>query len=135
MMRLFVLREKRNMDALLAFLAGNWEAMAKAGKPLLLEIKEEKSKRSLAQNRRYFGELLNAIETQAWVEGRQFSAECWHELAKRKFIGLVDIPGGGAYGMSSTDLSVTEFKTFMDQVEAWAATELGVQFQEMEQSA
>jgi hypothetical protein len=127
--QIFILREKRHLDATLAFLANNWESMmAKAGKPLVMEITEEKSKRSLSQNRLYFGRLLKQIENQAWIDGRQYSAETWHEYFRRKYIGLIDLPKGGTVGQSSTTLSVAEFKTYMDQVEAYAATELGVQF-------
>ena len=131
MMRLFILRERRHLDALMAFIAGNWEAMAAAGKPMAVELAEEKKKRSLAQNRRYW-QILNQISDQAYIEGRQYSQECFHEVAKRKFIGCLDLPGGGTIGMSTTDLSTGEFKTYCDQVEAWAASELGCQFVEME---
>lgn len=128
MQRLFVLREAAHLGALVAFLTHNWQTFAREGKFLAVTVSLYKSRRSLEQNRRYFGPLLRTIAEQAWLDGRQFSTEAWHELFKRQFIGLLDLPGGGTLGMSSADLSVEEFSTFMHEVEAYAANELGVQF-------
>ena len=127
MNKLFFLREERHLQALLAFLAANWRAMAQAGKPLAVEIKPEKSKRSLDQNRLYWA-LLHQVEDQAWVEGRQYSSKVWHECAKRRFLGLVDLPGGGHMAISTATLSTKEFSEYVEEVSAWATTELGVQF-------
>ena len=129
MMRIFVLRERRHLDALMVFLAGNWESMSKTLHPLQIECKPESSKRNLAQNR-YYWQMLNQIAENAWVEGRTYTADTWHELAKRKFIGCIDLPGGGLMAMSSTDLNTREFSEYVAKVEAWAATELGVTFVE-----
>lgn len=129
MNQIFILREKRNLDAFLAFLVGNWEAMSSTKHPMQIECKPESSKRNLQQNR-YYWQMLHQIESDAWVEGRQYAAETWHELAKRKFIGCLDMPGGGLMAMSTTDLSTKEFAEYVTKVEAWAASELGVQFVE-----
>jgi hypothetical protein len=127
--RLFVLRELQHLHSLLAFLSANWQQFAAEGKFLAVTVTFYKSKRSLEQNRRYFGPaVLGAIAEQAWVGGRQYSKEVWHEQFKRQFIGVVDLPGGATMAMSSTELSVEEFSNFMQQVEAFAASELGVHF-------
>ena len=90
-------------------------------------------KRTKAQNRRYWGTgVLKQIADQATVNGRLYSAETWHELAKRKFIGVIELPNGEVVGQSSTELTTDEFSRFCDQVEAWAATELGVSFYDLE---
>lgn len=125
--RLFVLRSKENAAALYAFLKANWEALAGAGKPLMVQVSEYKTKRTREQNRRYWL-LLEAIAAQAWVNGQRYSSACWHEYYKRKYIGVVDLPGGATMASSSTDLSVADFAEYMDKVEADAATELGVEF-------
>lgn len=126
---LFVLREAHHLAALVAFLTTNWQGFAREGKFLAVTVSLFKSKRSLEQNRRYFGPaLLGAIAEQAWCDGRRYDKESWHELFKRQFIGVVDLPGGGVRSMSSTDLNVEEFSAFMQQVEVYAAQELGVQF-------
>jgi hypothetical protein len=86
-------------------------------------------KRTSPQNRRYWGRgVLSQISEQAKVGGQQYSAEAWHELAKRKFLGVTELPDGSIVGKSSTNLTTTEFSEFCTQVEAWAATELGVTF-------
>lgn len=129
MKRTFIIRERRHMENLLAFLAGNWEAMAGTKHPMQVDIQEESTKRSLQQNRRYWA-VLNQISDQAWVDGRQYASECWHELAKRKFIGCIDLPGGGMLAMSTTELSTKEFAEYCTKVEAWAQTELGCELTE-----
>ena len=90
-------------------------------------------KRTKAQNRRYWGNgVLKQIADQATVNGRLYSAETWHELAKRKFIGVIELPSGEVIGKSSADLTTAEFCEFCDQVEAYAATHLGVTFYDLE---
>jgi hypothetical protein len=129
MNKVFVLRDKRILEAFLAFLVANWEAMSRTKHPMQVVCQPESTKRNLAQNR-YYWNLLNQVSTDAWIEGRQYAAEVWHELAKRKFVGCVDMPGGGLMAMSTTDLSTKEFADYVTKVEAWAASELGVTFLE-----
>jgi hypothetical protein len=89
-------------------------------------------KRTSKQNRRYWGKgVLAQVAEQAVVNGRQFSAEVWHEQFKRQFIGVIELPNGQVIGKSSTELSTTEFSAFCDQVEAFAASELGVTFYDL----
>ena len=89
-------------------------------------------KRTSKQNRRYWGNgVLKQIAEQAAPGGKLYPAEVWHELAKRKFIGVIELPNGEVVGQSSTELTTDEFSRFCDQVEAWAATELGVSFYEL----
>ena len=128
-MRIFILREPRNVDALLAFVAGNWSAMSQTKHPMQVDIKPESSKRS-NQALRYYWQMLRQIEEQGWIEGRQYSADLWHEYCKRRFLGLVDLPGGGSIGISTSDLSTSEFQDYTQKVEVWAAQELGIVFVE-----
>lgn len=128
MNKVFVLRELRNLECLMTFLANNWEAMSKTKTPLQVTCQPEAKKRSLQANR-YYWNLLNQVSTDGWVEGRQYSSECWHEYLKRRFIGCIDIPGG-TVAISTTDLSTKEFADYVTKVEAWAASELGITFVE-----
>lgn len=90
-------------------------------------------KRTPKQNRRYWGNgVLNQIAQQATVNGRMFAAEVWHEQFKRMFIGVIELPNGDVIGKSSTELDTKEFCEFSDRVEAYAATELGVTFYDLE---
>ena len=89
-------------------------------------------KRTKAQNRRYWGNgVLAQIAAQATVNGRLFSAEIWHEQFKRQFIGIEELPNGQVIGKSSTGLTTAEFCDFCDQVESFAASELGVVFYDL----
>lgn len=97
-------------------------------------LKITRMKRTGQQNRRYWGKgVLAQIAEQATVDGKQFSAESWHELFKRKFIGVIELPDGSVRGMSSTELTTAQFCDFSDAVEAYAATELGVTFYDLPQ--
>lgn len=104
-----------------------------AGKTLTLAASLKK--RTKPQNRRYWGRgVLAQIAEQATVGGRLFGAKTWHELAKRKFIGVEELPNGDVVGKSSTSLTTAEFCEFCTQVEAWAATEFCVKFYDLEEN-
>ncbi len=90
-------------------------------------------KRTKPQNKRYWGRgVLAQIAEQATVGGRLYSADVWHEQMKRQFIGFDELPNGQIIGKSSTGLTTAQFCEFCDQVEAYAATELGVRFVDLE---
>ena len=130
MLRTFVLREKRHLDALLSFLAGNWEVMSTTKRPMQVDCFPESVKRSLSANR-YYRVILQQIARQAWIDGRQFDPDIWHEFFKRKFLGVDDLPGGGTMAVSTTGQNVQEFAAYIHEVEAYGATELGVIFDDL----
>ncbi len=125
----FVLLDDKIAHRLWAFLKSNWRAMAEAGTPLVISISEYKSKRSLEQNK-YYWRLLENIARNAWVSGKQFSAETWHEQAKRLFIGMIELPDGSLAGMSTTGLNVAEFHDYITQIESYATAELGIELEQ-----
>ena len=101
-----------------------------AGHKLQLEVKRQK--RSTAQNRRYWGNgVLKQIAEQAAPNGKLYGADIWHEQFKRQFIGVEELPNGQVIGKSSAKLTTSEFCDFCTQVEAYAATELGVVFYDL----
>lgn len=105
-------------------------AVLQAGGRWVLTIK--RMKRTIPQNRRYWSKgVLAQIAEQAVVNGKQYSAENWHEYFKRKFIGVEELPDGSVIGQSSTKLTTAEFSEFCAQVEVYAATELGVTFYDL----
>lgn len=111
---------------LFPFLAG---ALQGSGRWVLSVTRRKRTSR---QNRRYWGKgVLAQVSEQAVVNGKQYPAEVWHEQFKRQFIGVVELPSGEVIGQSSTGLCTTEFSAFCDQVEAYAATELGVTFYDL----
>ncbi len=88
--------------------------------------------RTAKQNKRYWSRgVLAQVAQQAVVNGKQYSAETWHELFKRMFIGVEELPDGAVIGKSSTALTTAEFSDFCTQVEAYAASELGVTFYDL----
>ena len=96
--------------------------MRDTGSGYELVLRPLKSKRSIDQNKRYW-KLLMELADIAWIDGRQYSKEAWHEHLRREFIGCEDLPGGGVIGISTTTLSVQEFGDYMIRIEAWAAGE------------
>lgn len=105
-------------------------ALANPSRWVLIIKRRTRTKR---QNRRYWGNgVLAQIANQAKVRDRKFDAEIWHEQFKRMFIGVIELPNGQVIGKSSTELSTVEFAAFSDQVEAYAATELGVTFLDLQ---
>lgn len=113
--------------------------------PLEILIREEKKTRRLDQNALMWVGPLADIADQAWVEGRRFSAEVWHEHFKREYLPEDDDPERGdltkdgyrKYDVtpagervlvgSTTQLTVKGFARYLTQVEAEGAS-LGVQF-------
>jgi len=85
-----------------------------------LVLRPIKSKRSMEQNKRYW-KLLAELQEVAYLDGRQYGKDAWHEYLRREFIGCIDLPGGGVIGMSTTTLSIDEFTDYMTRIEAWAA--------------
>lgn len=128
-MRLFILQTEANAKALYAYLKHNWRAMAEQNKYLAVSVFEYKDKRHNQQNRLYWS-YLKQIATQAMVDGKQYSDECWHEHFKGGFLGYVDLPNGRKMAESTTKLNVTDFASYVNKVEAYAVTELGVIFEE-----
>jgi NinB protein len=130
MQKTITLHGESNAQQLWAFLRANWRAMAEAGKPLAVSITEAKSKRSTDQNRRYWA-LVTDIAEQAWVDGKQFSKDAWHEHLARSF-GVckeVTLPSGEIVLVreSTGDMDVQTFSAFMTKIEVFAAQELGIE--------
>ena len=132
--REFPLRSPSAWSALVAFIKANAQACIGSGKPLRIIVTQDEKKRNAEQNKRYWGFVLKAITEQAWIEGRQFDKDVWHEYLARRF-GVCDelvMPDGEivTHRKSTTQMTVGEFAQYMTEIEAYAATELGVQFDE-----
>ena len=112
-------------------------------KPIEFLLREEVKARKLDQNAAMWAGPLKDIEEQAYVQGRTYSRQVWHEYFKEKFLpeqfdpelckegyrkwdtkpdGQIILVG------STTQLTVKGFRDYLRQVEAYAATELGVVF-------
>lgn len=131
--REFPLHGAGSWNALVAFVKANARACLDRGRPLRVIVTADERKRNGEQNRRYWGLLLKTIAEQAWVEGRQFDKDTWHEYLARRF-GVCDevtLPGGEVVvrRKSTTQMNVGEFTAYMAEVEAFAVLELGVAFE------
>ena len=125
----FILSDEVSARRLWGFLKANWREMAQTETPLVVEVKPYKSKRSVEQNK-YYWRLLGQISRDAWLGGKQFSSEAWHEFYKRLLIGMEELPGGQTAGISSASLSVDEFGDYINKVESHAINELGIELEQ-----
>lgn len=109
------------------------------GKPARMLVEPAEDDRSLRQNNFYWGIVLKQISEQAAIEGQRWAAEAWHELMKRQFLGYeikkVTVAGRRRKLVtrqlrSTTKLKVRSMSKYLEQVMAFAATDLGVQFTE-----
>ncbi len=113
------------------------KSMTMAGHKLVAEVRLQEDDRSLQQNAYYWAACLRDISEQAVIGGQRYTAEAWHELFKRQFLGYqvkkVAIAGAKRKRVtrtlrSTTGLSVRAMSQYLDQVQAFAASDLGVQF-------
>ena len=110
--------------------------------PLEILIREPVKARGMDQNALMWVGPLADIADQAWVAGRQYSAEVWHEQFKRSYLPEEfdeeltkegyrkwDITPNGDRVLigSTTQLTKKGFSQYLTQVEA-AGAGLGVQF-------
>lgn len=117
---------------LIAFVKANALACSERGEPIRLIVTTDEKKRNAEQNRFYWGVALRDISEQAWVDGKQFDKDTWHEYFARMF-GVCDeitLPDGEIITRrkSTTQMSVGEFSAYMERVQAWASNNLGVEF-------
>lgn len=107
-------------------------------------IQPKTEARSGSQNAKQWADVLAQISSQAWVDGKQYSPEVWHEHLKRMFLpdrydaeltrkGYVkwaELPDGSLKCVgSTTKLTKRGFSQYLTQVEVYAAQDLGVLFQ------
>lgn len=116
------------------------KSMLLAGHQLVAEFKVMEADRSVQQNKFYWGVVLKEISEQAGIGGQKYAADAWHELFKRQFLARkvkkVAVAGRRRKVVSvslgsTTDLSVRAMSRYLEEVQAFAASDLGVQFSEM----
>lgn len=113
-------------------------------RPIQIVFREEKVARGLGQNAVYWC-LINEIASQAWIEGRQYSADVLHEYIKRNLLPeddpapdpeevrdgyqkwQIDPAGERVLVGSTTMLTVKGFSNLLTAIEAFGGA-LGVQF-------
>ena len=126
LLRVFVLRQEGHLRNMLGFIGANWKALADQGRPLQVQVSEYKTKRSLEQNSLYWARL-EQIADNVWVDGKQFSKDAWHGHMGDLYLPKEQTPGGRLIPISTRHLDVGEFSEYLNKIEAYAATELGVE--------
>jgi hypothetical protein len=111
-------------------------------KPIECVLREKPVVRKLTQNSLYWAGALTDISQQAWVNGKLFSIEVWHENFKREYLpeehqqGITKegyrkwdfLPNGERVLVGSTgDLLTGGFSDYLEQVYSYGAS-LGVLF-------
>ena len=119
---------------LVNFLKSNCAPFAEKGTPLRVIVTEEEMDRLDEQIAYYFGPLMRQVTEQAWVQGRQYSKEVWHEHFAKLFLPAKELvlPDGEIVikrgSIARGKISLKKMTAFITEVEAYAATELGVEF-------
>jgi hypothetical protein len=119
------------------------EAILNAPVGHVVTVAPETKQRSLPQNKLQWAELLGEVSRQAWVNGRLFGEDVWHEVLKEKFMpdseqegitlpGYVkwkEKPDGSLKCVASTTkLTKLGMTQYLNECYAYAAQELGVRF-------
>ena len=130
--REFTLDTPASGAVLVNFLKSNAPAFATKGTPLRVIVTEEEMDRLDDQIKYYFGPLMKQITEQAWIAGRQYSKEVWHEHFAKLFLPATELqlPDGEIVlkrgSIARGKISIKKMTTFLQEVEAYAGAELGV---------
>ncbi len=111
--------------------------LIEAGKRVVVTAMEEEDSKSIRQRNYYHGVVLVEIAEQARIEGQQFDAPVWKNYLRERFVGyrweVTKNPMTGKkqrrkVRISTEDLGIKAYSKLIDEVSAFAATELGVTF-------
>ena len=118
----------QNRQAVFDLLCKNAEEWLKQG-DLQIIIAPKKSKRTLEQNKLLWA-VYNELAEQAFVDGRLFHSEIWHEYCKGRFLGYTEImlPDGKLIKtpISTTTLNTAEMTDYINRIMAYGASEFGI---------
>ena len=120
---------KDNKRPLMTTIYNNLGVWLESNAELEVCIRPYNSKRSVEQNRRLW-KIYGELADKAWVNGRRFSMETWHEYCKGMFLGyeLKAMPDGTEVKMpiSTTTLNTAEMTDYQNRLQAWAAGNFGL---------
>jgi len=134
--REFLLTGENPVRSLWEFLRANARSCAESKRPLRVIVTEDEHDRLDQQIAYYFGVVIKAISEQAWVEGRRYDKDVWHEEMARRFLPgkEVILPSGEVVikraSIARGHIGVRAMAKFINEVQAYAATELGVEIPE-----
>ena len=120
---------KDNKRPLMTTIYNNLGVWLESNAELEVCIRPYNSKRSIEQNRRLW-KIYGELADKAWVNGRRYSAETWHEYCKGMFLGyeLKAMPDGTEVKtpISTTTLNTAEMTDYQNRLQAWAAGNFGL---------
>lgn len=120
---------KDNKRPLMTTIYNNLGVWLESNAELEVCIRPYNSKRSIEQNRRLWA-IYGELADKAWVNGRRYSAETWHEYCKGMFLGyeLKAMPDGAELKtpISTTKLNTAEMTDYQNRLQAWAAGNFGL---------
>lgn len=122
----FVLRNEEVLQRALAFVRANTSEQ----RPLMLLVSDVDAKHTDEQ-RALLWAIVRQIAADAWVGGKQFTADAWYELLMREYAPRKEItlPSGeiAIVRTSINSLGVRALTKLIDEVVAYATTELGIE--------
>ncbi len=132
--REFILDTPAAGVVLVNFLKSNCATFVERGTPLRVTVTEEEVDRLDLQIAFYFGPLMKQVCEQAWVEGKRFPKEVWHEYFSKMFLPSTELtlPDGEIVvkrgSVARGKISLKKMNVYLLEVEAYCGTELGVIF-------
>lgn len=133
--REFTLRDSADAAAMVSFIKSNAGAFVEKGTPLRVIVTEEEMDRLDEQIKYYFGVVVKTIAEQVWLQGRRFDKDAWHEQLAKQFLPTKELimPDGEIVLKRSSiargQISLKRMTKFIQEVEAYAASEHGVRFE------
>lgn len=115
------------------------KAQLSAGRPVDLEARLHEDAKTDKQRKYLHGYVLMTIARQAAPGGQKFDMKTWKEHFRSEFLGFKTVttknPMTGKkvrrrVRVSTEDLGVKGYSEYIERVTAFAAVELGVEFQE-----
>jgi hypothetical protein len=122
----FTLRDPEHARKMIQFIRENAGEQARIGQPLVVTVEAYQAKRSPDQNRLYWS-VLTEIAEAVEIEGKRFSKEAWHEHFRSEFLPKQESPSG-LVAVSTTQMTKQQFADYVTRVQAFAATNFGVEF-------
>lgn len=117
-----------NADNIVTLFTNELKSWLKSG-DLEITIRPYKANRSHEQNKRLWA-IYGELADKAWVNGRRYSAETWHEYCKGYFLGfeLKAMPDGTELKtpISTTTLNTAEMTEYQNNIQSWAANEFKI---------
>jgi len=132
--REFVLSSPEIARGMLQFIKANAAAYCERKTPLRVIVAEDDSDRLDEQIAYYFGVVIRAFSEQAWVGGKLFSKEAWHEELAARFLPQKEIirPSGEIVlrrqSIARGHIGVKAMAAYTTQCQVYGATEFGIDF-------